>query len=320
MNSKHIQILIGLTLLLGLFPSCGNKPKNTPEELAYRKAAKFYMADESFSPILNEALDVFRMSIPLDTLEAVYTNEQEAIQKLMKLETWLVFTSRDFTEKERQNLRDRRYIPRTIPIAYDGLAIIVNNKNVDTLITVNNFKRILRGEVSKWSDLYPTSRLGNIDVVFDNPLSSTVRWCVDSLLDGKEFKAPNIGAVKTSAAVVDYVEQHDNAMGIIGSNWLNDSRDTTNVTFKKNVTVMKVSRLDSATVANSRRPYQYYLYTGDYPLIRTIYALLNEPRSGIPSNFAHFCRLPKGQLLIQKSGLLPILASTNSRDIIVNKE
>ena len=307
-------------LLLGLFPSCGNKPKNTPEELAYRKAASYFMADESFSPILNEALDVFRMSIPLDTFNAQYTNEQEAIQKLMKLETWLVFSSRDFTEKERQNLKDRRYIPRTIPIAYDGLAIIVNNTNPDTCITVGNFKRILSGDVSKWNDIYPASRLGNIDVVFDNPLSSTVRWCVDSLLGGKEIKAPNIGAVNTSAAVIDYVENHPNSLGIIGSNWLNDSRDTTNVTFKKNVTVMKVSRLQTATPQNSRRPYQYYIYTGDYPLIRTIYALLNEPRSGLPSNFAHFCRLPKGQLIIQKSGLLPIQAGTNVREVIVNKQ
>jgi phosphate transport system substrate-binding protein len=320
MNSKHIQILIGLTLLLGLLPSCGNKPKNTSAERAYKKAARYFMADESFSPILNEALEVFKYTAPLDTLEAKYTNEQEAVKSFMNLETWLIFTSRDLTEKERQNLRDRKYIPRTIPIAYDGLTLIVNNKNQDTCITVNDFKRILRGEVSKWSELYPKSPMGNIDVVFDNPLSSTVRWCVDSLLDGKEFSAKNIGAVNTSAAVIDYVEKHEGAMGIIGSNWLNDSRDTTNVTFKKNVTVMKVSRLDSATVANSRRPYQYYLYTGEYPLIRTIYALLNEPRSGLPSNFAHFCRLPKGQLMIQKSGLLPIQAAMNTRDVIVNKE
>ena len=151
-------------------------------------------------------------------------------------------------------------------------------------------------------------------------LSSTVRWCVDSLLEGKEFKAPNIGAVKTSAAVIDYVENHKNSLGIIGSNWLNDSRDTTNVTFKKNITVMKVSRMDSATVANSWRPYQYYIYNGNYPLIRTIYALLNEPRSGLPSNFAHFCRLPKGQLLIQKSGLLPIQAGMNTRTVFVNNQ
>ena len=318
--NKIASILIGLSLTLGLFPSCGNKPKNTQAEQDYKRAARYFVADESFSPILNEALDVFLYSSILDTLEAQYINEQDAVKKLMKLQTWLAFTSRDFTENERQSLIERKYMPRTIPIAYDGLAIIVNNANTDTCITVKDFKRILRGEVTKWSDLYPASDKGVIDVVFDNPLSSTVRWCVDSLLNGQEFKAPNIGAVKNSAAVIDYVEKHDNALGIIGSNWLNDSRDTTNVTFKKNITVMKVSKLDSATANNSWRPYQYYIYNGNYPLIRTIYALLNEPRSGLPSNFAHFCRLPKGQLIIQKSGLLPIQAATNVRPVYVNKE
>ena len=317
---RFASIIIGLTLILGLFPSCGNKPKNTQAEQDYQRAARYFTADESFSPILNEALDVFLYHNVLDTLEAEYTNEQDAIKKLMRLETWLTFSTRDLTAKERQNLIDRKYRPRTIPIAYDGLAIIVNNANPDTCITVKDFKRILRGELVNWNDLYPASKLGTIDVVFDNPLSSTVRWCVDSLLGGKEFKAPNIGAVKTSAAVIDYVENHKNSLGIIGSNWLNDSRDTTNVTFKKNITVMKVSRLDSATVANSWRPYQYYIYNGNYPLIRTIYALLNEPRSGLPSNFAHFCRLPKGQLLIQKSGLLPIQAGMNTRTVFVNKK
>ncbi len=320
MNRNTFNNIIGLTLILGLFLACGNKPKNAKAEQDYQKAARYFMADESFSPILNEALDVFLYNNILDTLEAKYTNEQDAVKELMNLKTWLAFTTRDLTPKERQNLKDRTYMPRTIPIAYDGLAIIINNSNPDTCITVRDFKRILRGEVSNWKDIYPTSGLGKIDVVFDNPLSSTVRWCVDSLLEGKEFAAPNIGAVKTSAAVIDYVERHENAFGIIGSNWLNDSRDTTNVTFKKNITVMKVSKMETATPENSWRPYQYYIYNGNYPLIRTIYALLNEPRSGLPSGFAHFCRLPKGQLIIHQSGLLPIQAGINVRPVYVNNE
>ncbi len=318
MNHKNLSFIIVLTLILGLFSSCGNKPKNAKAEQDYLKAARYFYADASFSPILDEALKVFQYNAPLDTIEAQYTDEQEAIKKLMALETWLAFTTRDLTEKERKNLKDRTYIPRTIPLAYDGLALIVNNQNTDTCITVRDFKRILKGEISNWNELYPKSQLGKIDVVFDNPLSSTVRWCVDSLLGGKEFNAPNIGAVKSSAAVIDYVERNKGALGIIGSNWLNDSRDTTNVTFKKNITVMGVSRMDSATIENSWKPYQYYLYNGNYPLLRTIYALLNEPRSGLPSNFAHFIRLPKGQLIIQKSGLLPIQAATNVREIYVN--
>ena len=312
MNTTYNKI-IGLTLILGLFLACGNKPKNTQAEKDYQRAARYFVADESFSPILNEELEIFRYQNILDTLDVQYTNEQEAVQKLLKLETWLAFTSRDLTKRERQSLEERKYLPRTIPIAYDGLAIIVNNQNPDTCITVRDFKRILRGEASQWKQLYPNSRLGEIDVVFDNPLSSTVRWCVDSL-----FSAPNIGAVKTSAAVIDYVERHPNALGIIGSNWLNDARDTTNVTFRKNITVMKVSRMETATPQNSWRPYQYYIYNGNYPLIRTLYALLNEPRSGLPTSFAHFVRLPKGQMIIHRSGLLTIQAGMNVRQIIVN--
>ena len=156
--------------------------------------------------------------------------------------------------------------------------------------------------------------------MFDNPLSSTVRWCVDSILGGQQFSAKNIGAVQTSAAVIDYVEKHENSLGIIGSNWLNDKRDTTNVTFKKNISVMGVSKMKTAEKYNSWKPYQYYLYNGNYPLRRTIYALLNDTRNGVPSGFTHFIQLPKGQMIILRSGLLPRTANMNVRDVIVNHQ
>ena len=308
---------IGLTLILGLFLACGNKPKNSMS-YDYDKAAAIFTADESFFPILDEELEVFMATAALDSIRPVYTDQEEAIAKLMKNETWLAFATRSLSPKEIQNLKDRQFVPRIIPIAYDGLAIIVNNANPDSCISIKDFKRILSGEVSRWSDIYPQSRLGDIDVVFDNPKSSTVTWCVDSLLGGKPINSKNIGAVKKSAEVIDWVEKHENAIGIIGSNWLNDKRDTTNVTFNKNITVMRVSRLDSATVRNSWQPYQYYLYNGNYPLVRTIYALLNEPRSGVPSAFGHFCRLPKGQVIILRAGLLPVQANMNVRDVMVN--
>ena len=300
-----------------MFSACENKPNPAKEE-AYQKAAQTFVADESFFPILDEELFYFN-SQRLDTIGVDYMNEQDAVKRLMKLDTWLAFATRRFTAKEEQSLRDRQYLPRAIPIAYDGLAIIVNNANPDSCITVKDFARILRGEATQWGDIYSKSQLGTIDVVFDNPLSSTVRWCVDSILGGKEFTNPHIGAVQTSAAVIDYVEKHKNALGIIGSNWLNDKRDTTNVTFKKNITVMGISKMDSAKSYNSYQPYQYYLYNGNYPLIRTIYALLNDPRpNGMPTAFAHFCQLPRGQKIILRAGLLPRTANMNVREVIVN--
>jgi len=310
--------LVGLTLTLGLFLACGNKPKSLPYD--YEAAAKAFASDESFFPILDEELEVYQALHAQGELEAIYTDQEDAIRRLMKNEVWLAFTTRQLSNKEMEGLKSRSFMPRIIPIAYDGLAIIVNNANKDTCITVKDFARILKGEVKNWKDIYPNSKLGEIDVVFDNPKSSTVTWCVDSILDGQPIESQNIGAVKKSSEVIDWVEKHENALGIIGSNWLNDKHDTTNVTFKKNITVMKVSRLDSATVRNSWRPYQYYIYNGNYPLIRTIYAILNEPRNGVPSGFAHFCRLPKGQLIFLRAGLLPIQADMNVREVNVTKE
>ena len=308
---------VGLTLILGLFLACGNKPKSLPYD--YEAAAKAFTADESFYPILDEELEVYALHAQGE-LEAIYTNQEDAIRRLMKNEVWLAFTTRQLSQKEMDGLKSKSFIPRVMPIAYDGLAIIVNNANPDTCITVKDFARVLSGEVKNWKDLYPNSKLGEIDVMFDNPKSSTVTWCVDSILGGKPIDSQNIGAVKKSAEVIDWVEKHENALGIIGSNWLNDKHDTTNVTFKKNITVMKVSRMDSATVRNSWRPYQYYIYNGNYPLVRTIYAILNEPRSGVPSGFAHFCRLPKGQLIFLRAGLLPVQAGVEVREVNVTKE
>ena len=315
MKMNTFNKLVGLTLSLGLFLACGNKPKSLPYD--YEAAARAFTSDESFYPILDEELEVFALHAEGE-LEAIYTDQEDAIRRLMKNEVWLAFATRQLSQKEMDGLKSKNFLPRVIPIAYDGLAIIVNNANPDTCISVKDFARILSGEVSNWKDLYPNSKLGEIDVVFDNPKSSTVTWCVDSILGGKPIDSRNIGAVKKSAEVIDWVEKHENALGIIGSNWLNDKHDTTNVTFKKNITVMKVSRLDSATVRNSWRPYQYYLYNGNYPLVRTIYAILNEPRSGVPSNFAHFGRLPKGQLIFLRAGLLPVQAGVEVRDVHVN--
>ena len=318
MKMTTFNKFVGLTLSLGLFLACGNKPKSLPYD--YEAAAAAFTSDESFYPILDEELEVYKALYAQGEIKPVYTDQEDAIRQLIENKVWLAFTARQLSPRELESLKARSFMPRIIPIAYDGLAVIVNNANPDTCISVKDFRRILSGEATNWKDVYPRSKLGEIDVVFDNPTSSTVTYCVDSILGGKPINSGNIGAVKKSAEVIDWVEKHENAIGIIGSNWLNDKHDTTNVTFKKNITVMKVSRLDSATAYNSFKPYQYYLYNGNYPLIRTIYALLNEPRTGVPSGFAHFCRLPKGQMIFFRAGLLPIQANMNVRDVNVSKE
>lgn len=319
MNKALFNITVGFSLILGLLLSCNNKPKNGRTD-TFTSGTISFASDESFSPIIQEEIQVFESMNPQAKLKPIWTNELDGVNMLMKEKVYLVITSRNYTERELKNLRDRRFMPRAIPLAYDGLALIINNSNPDSCITVNDIKRILSGEVTKWSDIYPGSKLGEFDVVFDNSQSSTVHYCVDSLLGGRPINSPNIEAVKKSAEVVDYVSSHSNAIGIIGSNWLNDSRDTTNVTFKKNIKVMGVSRMETATPENSWQPYQYYIYNGNYPLVRTIYALLNDTGRRLPWGFASFMNSPQGQMIFFKAGLLPAKGNFSVRDVNVSTE
>lgn len=318
MNNHLFNNIVGLTLVLGVLVGCNsNKAKNDRTD-TYSSGAIQFASDESFSPIIDEQVQVFESIYKEAKVKALYTNELDAVNLLMRGKVWLAITTRNFSKEELKNLRDRRFLPRAIPLAYDGLALIVNEANQDTCISIKDIKRILRGQATKWTDIYPKSRLGVLDVVFDNAKSSTVHFCVDSLLGGQPINSPTIEAVDKSADVVDYVSKHENAIGIIGSNWLNDKRDTTNVTFRKGIKVMAVSKLDTATAIGSWKPYQYYLYNGNYPLVRTIYALLNDTRNGLPSGFTQFMATYKGQLIFFKAGLLPAHGDLTVREVNVS--
>lgn len=319
MRKKLFYNLVGLILLSGLLVNCADKPKNGRTD-TYSSGAIAFASDESFSPIIDEEIQVFESIYRDAKLTPIYTNELDAINMLMNDSLQLVIASRNFTKKELENLKARSYLPVAIPLAYDGLSLIINRENKDSCISVNNIKRVLSGDAKKWSDIVPGSSRGDILVVFDNSKSSTVHFCVDSILGGKPINSPNIVAANTSKEVIDYVEKTPNSIGIIGSNWLNDKRDTTNTTFKKNITVMSVSKFDKATAMNSWKPYQAYLLDGRYPLVRTIYALLNDPINGLPWGFAHFIEQPKGQLIIFKSGLLPVRGDITIRSVNVGDD
>ena len=106
------------------------------------------------------------------------------------------------------------------------------------MITVDNFRKIMSGEMTSWKELNAESNLKKIKVVFDNPKSATLKFVVDSIMQGKKVKTDgNVQAAMTSAEVVKYVEEHENAIGVIGSIWLNDQRDTTNLIYNRTISI-----------------------------------------------------------------------------------
>lgn len=314
---KLFYILVSLTVSLALTISCGKTQRKSSRTDTASSGAIAFASDESFSSIIEECRQVFEFTKKGKAhLTPIYMSETEAINRLVNDTMQLVIAARKFRQAELDTLLAHTYKGVSFPIGYDGLALIINPQNTDSCITVNDVKRVLSGEVTDWAEINPGSKRGQIRLAFDQSGSSAAQYCVDSILDGRPL-GKNATAAKSTPELIEYVARTPSAIGIIGSNWLFDERDSTHTKWKKNVTVMSVTAMDKATEMNSWKPYQAYLLDGRYPFVRTIYALLNDPYNGLPWAFAHFLESPKGQLVIFKSGLLPVRGELNIRTVNV---
>ena len=315
-KSFYFAAFLFVTLIITMV-SCNNNKEKAETETTTSGAIQF-ASDESFSPIVEEERKQFEFLYKDAQLTPIYTDDIDGFEQLMAGKVHLYFTSRDLKQGERNYIETKLNVtPLVYRIGYDGVTFIVNKANTDTCITVNDVKRILSGEATNWNQIVPGSKRGEIEVVFDNNRSATLHYCVDSILGGKPIDSPNIVAAKNSEGVIDYVEKTPNAIGVIGSNWVMDQRDSKHLTFKMNIQVMSVTNAKVATPNNSYKPFQAYLLDNRYPFVRTIYAILAGRGYKLSRGFAEYCSSDKGQLIIMRSGLLPYRADINLKEVNV---
>ena len=299
-----------------IFTSCwGNKAKDKHTDTATSGVIQI-SADESFRDIVQQEIDVFESIYVQAGIMPIYASEVDAINLLLKDSVRLAVASRQLTEAEKEGLAQKKLFPKEIKIATDGIALIVNKQNADSMISIPDLREILTGRITRWNQLNPGSKLGDLQLVFDNQNSSTVRFAIDSICRGDSL-AGNLSAQHDNAAVIDYVSKTPGAIGVIGVTWVGNKSDSTRMTFSELVTVMSVSRETKATRENSYKPFQAYIALGQYPLVRNMYVLLTDPRSGLASGFATFMASDRGQRIILRSGIVP--ATQNVRIVNVRE-
>jgi phosphate transport system substrate-binding protein len=269
-------------------------------------------ADESLRPLVEAEVSAFHGIYRDAHIDVEYVSETEAIDALLKDSVRLAVVSRKLTVEEIEFLKLENIEPVHIGIATGAIALIVNRSNTDSLITKDQLKEILQGKLTQWKQIRAASTLGSIEVIFDNPASGMIRLLKDSIVGIDKLPA-NCFAVSNNQAVVDYVAQKPNAMGLIGVEWISDRDDSTVRGFLHTIRVMGV-RQDSTFY----KPYQAYIATRQYPLCRNILIINREARAGLCSGFAAFVASDKGQRIVLKAGLVP--ATMPVRIVEINRD
>jgi phosphate transport system substrate-binding protein len=243
-------------------------------------------------------------------------SEADCFKALLNDSVKVIMSTRMLNDIENKYFKSRNLIPITTKVARDGIALIINKNNTDSLLKISQLRKILSGETTTWQQLNPKSTKGKINVVFDSNGSSTVRLLNDSLMKTKGFPS-NCFAVKSNIEVINYVQANENAIGIIGVNWISDKDDPKMLSFNSKIRVMWLAKRDDANYPDDYfGPYQAYMYTNDYPLTREVYLINREGRPGLGTGFASFVAGEQGQRIMRLSGLLP--SSPYTRNIKLN--
>jgi phosphate transport system substrate-binding protein len=272
--------------------------------------------DESYQLLADSEIAVFESVYKYAHISPISASEDSILKLFMADSVRLMITSRKLTDNEQAYLKDKLIVPRTTQIAWDAIAFVVNRSNPDSLIRYNALKDIFAGKIKNWKQLNPTSRQGEIKVVFDNQGSSNVRLVM------KKFAISALPDICYSAdsnpAVIEYVKSHPEALGIISVNWVSDRDDSITHAFLRKVKVVGVSSEFYSEGDDFYQPHPAYIADKSYPFIREVYAISRESITGLGRGFIQFVAGDQGQRIVLKMGMLP--ATMPIRLIHISKE
>lgn len=293
---------IWLALISSAIVSCGN-PSVSDNRDTLTSGTIHVSADESFKPVLDSQVQVFESLYPNAHILVDYKPEAECLRDLDNDSVRMVIVTRGLSRIEEDQLKKSlSFKPAFGPLAFDAIAVITSKQSKDSVFTMQDIRSIAQG----------TSGYKYKMLLDGTSATSTVRFVADSLLKGHPLSA-NVVAAKNSQAVIDYISENEDAIGLLGVSWVGNKADPTVLSFLEKV---KISAIECRGCNGTYvKPYQANIATGRYPMIRPLYYVLKENFKGLGSGFANFLIYEKGQLIFRRAYLLPARMQFEVRDV-----
>jgi phosphate transport system substrate-binding protein len=295
-----MYVRIGLISSLVVFIIACTDQKNKSVYSDTPESGEIHISvDESFRPVMERQIDMYQQSFPNARIQAVYKSEAECLRDFFfDSSTRLVIVGRGLTRRESIAMRDSiGYLPGDQEIATDAVVLLLHRNNPDTLFTKSGLRDALMGKGSGKKKTY----------VFDGlNATSTVRYIKDSILKGADFDTTVVRATKNSNAVMDYVAQHPDAVGVLGISWIGNPEDPEQI---KRMQAFKLAYVQCEVCQDKPfvKPMQASMQTRRYPLLRPMHYLIKENHAGLGSGFTSFLKYERGQLIFRRAYLNPVM-------------
>ncbi|MGN6617615.1 MAG: PstS family phosphate ABC transporter substrate-binding protein [Ilyomonas sp.] len=301
MNEK-IKSFVAFAIVIFFISACGGKKEEVYDTPI--KGTINISVDETFKPVISEEIKVYESSYPDAHIIAEYKPQADCLRDLQKDSTRMVIVATGLTSGEAKAYENKlSYRPKYDVLAYDAVSVVINIASPDSVFTIEMLRKLL------------TDSLQNKEAIVDGSnATSTVKYLQDSVLRGNPFGS-NVRAAEGSKAVLDYVSTHINAIGFVGSSWIGNDEDPEQMAYRKKVRLGLVE-CKSCGSDIFAKPSQATIMYGQYPLVRPLYYILKENRTGLGSGFVNFMSYERGQLIFKRALLVPAKIDFRIRKVL----
>ena len=173
-----------------------------------------------------------------------------------------------------------------VPVAKDGISIIVNSANPVESLSLAQIKDIYTGTTKSWKDVGGNQEA--FDIVGRDSASGTREFFFNEVMKKTDFT--NFMLEKNSnGAVQQLVSQTPTAIGYVGMG------------FEDGVKVLSLDG-DGKKV----KPTVETVKSGEYPLSRELYFITNGEPSDAAKDFINFLLSADGQKIVEKEGFVSL--------------
>jgi phosphate transport system substrate-binding protein len=257
--------LVGLGLLWSL-PGCGSRGSSGQPPVCVAGST-------SVQPFAEKLAEIFMQEHPAVRIEIQGGGSSAGVFAARQGASDLGACSRELTDKEKDLVE--------IPIAWDGIAVIVNAKNPLTNLSLVALRRIYAGQITNWRELgLPPHAIHLIT----REEGSGTRNAFEELVMGKVEITPSALVQDSNGSVREIVANDPHALGYISVGLVEGQ--------------VKAVAIDGVT------PTRETIKAQKYKLVRRFLLVSRLPPKGQVKDFVDFILSAKGQSILEQEGLV----------------
>ncbi|MBN1396613.1 MAG: substrate-binding domain-containing protein [Bacteroidetes bacterium] len=296
-----MRIFIYSALII-LFLGCGTEEKETTT-----RGRLHFIIPESIAPLMINEVEIFLKLYKENGAEITYTiaSIETAASQFVQDTGRIAFLPRPLTEQEIEIVKAVSPNFNELIVAYDGIVIVVNQKNEFSRMSTTEIQKIISGKITRWEQLSSTMPVRGTIKIYCQDSSDDLEFLRHRLLKDANVTA-KINKTLSDEQTIQSVENDPISLGIVALNWVNSA--------KSQVKIIELGRTkeDADTsfmpppeaIGKYYSPHPAYIHLNYYPLKRAIY-LYTRNNVDLAAGFGTYVATSEGQKIILDHGLLP---------------